>query len=139
MRLAGCGVAALGNTPIAVLHAAKPGDYGWSQSYQDVVNAAQREIEQRERAGAAESRLAQLHAAVSTQLADHDAIMALAEAHRQDSDDVDSYIERLAQLAPVVGEMIDRANTDFNFTQRAKDLTLGWATTLDAIRRGETR
>lgn len=44
VRLAGCGVAAMGNTPDSVAQRAKPGDYGWSASYGDVCRAVDREM-----------------------------------------------------------------------------------------------
>jgi di/tripeptidase len=47
VQLAGCGVAALQNTEYSKKDRAKKGVYGWSQSYQDVCDAVDREIEYR--------------------------------------------------------------------------------------------
>lgn len=47
VRLAGCGVAALSNTPATIATRAKPGDYGWSASYGDVCAAVDREMKLR--------------------------------------------------------------------------------------------
>lgn len=47
VQLAGCGVAALGNTPDSAATRAKQGDYGWSDSYAEVCRAVDREIELR--------------------------------------------------------------------------------------------
>ena len=45
VQLAGCGVAAMCNTVQSrKQQKCVQGDYGWSQSYQDVVNAVEREI-----------------------------------------------------------------------------------------------
>jgi|JI10StandDraft_1071094.scaffolds.fasta_scaffold71748_2 hypothetical protein len=48
VQLAGCGVAAMGNTRAAIAKAIKPGEYGWSASYGDVLRAVGREIALRE-------------------------------------------------------------------------------------------
>lgn len=49
VQLAGCGVAAMCNTEQSrKQQKCVEGDYGWSQSYQDVVNAVGREIKLRE-------------------------------------------------------------------------------------------
>ena len=47
VQLAGCGVAALGNTEASKLQRAKPEDYGYSESYAEVCRAVDREITQR--------------------------------------------------------------------------------------------
>lgn len=47
VQLAGCGVAALGNTGASKLQRVKPEDYGYSESYAAVCRAVDREIEQR--------------------------------------------------------------------------------------------
>ena len=47
VQLAGCGVAALGNTEASKLQRAKPEDYGYSESYAEVCRAVDREIAQR--------------------------------------------------------------------------------------------
>ena len=50
VQLAGCGVAAMCNTLRSrEQQKCVEGDYGWSQSYQDVVNAVGREIALREK------------------------------------------------------------------------------------------
>jgi hypothetical protein len=48
VQLAGCGVAALGNTIEAVKQRVSKGDYGWSASYGDVCDAVDRELKLRE-------------------------------------------------------------------------------------------
>ena len=49
VQLAGCGVAALCNTNESMeQQRVNPGDYGYSASYQDVLNAVKREIKYRE-------------------------------------------------------------------------------------------
>jgi len=56
VQLAGCGVAAMCNTKQSrEQQKCVEGAYGWSQSYQDVVNAVGREIDLREKLQAAES------------------------------------------------------------------------------------
>lgn len=50
VQLAGCGVAALGD--VAEDRVAKRGDYGWSASYQDVVDIRRR-LDKAERSGSA--------------------------------------------------------------------------------------
>jgi len=57
VQLAGCGVAAMGNTreTLARNKEVKQGDYGWSASYGDCLRAAEREIELREAATALSS------------------------------------------------------------------------------------
>ncbi len=68
VQLAGCGVAALSNTRKSMAEQeVKPGGYGYSASYGDVLRAVTREIEWRERAEAAEQRLAALQAAVAVE------------------------------------------------------------------------
>ena len=68
VQLAGCGVAAMCNTERSrEQQKCVEGDYGWSQSYQDVVNAVGREIELRDKLQAAESLAA-------ARLADQEAI-----------------------------------------------------------------
>ena len=49
VQLAGCGVAAMQNTEQSKASRAKPGDYGYSESYGDVCRAVDREIALRER------------------------------------------------------------------------------------------
>ena len=44
VRLAGCGVAAMQNTPKSIKARAKEGDYGWSASYGEVCRALDRKI-----------------------------------------------------------------------------------------------
>lgn len=44
VQLAGCGAAALQNTPSSVTERAKPGDYGYSSSYYEICRAVDREI-----------------------------------------------------------------------------------------------
>ena len=48
VQLAGCGVAAMGNTVKTIAQRAKKGDYGWSASYGDVCAAVDREMKYRE-------------------------------------------------------------------------------------------
>ncbi len=60
VQLAGCGVAALGNTESSKAHRAKQGDYGYSESYADVCRAVDREIELRAQLEAAQAEATEM-------------------------------------------------------------------------------
>lgn len=73
VQLAGCGVAAMGNTREALAQAAKPADYGYSASYGDVLRAVEREVtlrEQAEQLGQAVGLLTTLHPTMEMDTAD---------------------------------------------------------------------
>ncbi len=48
VQLAGCGVAAMQNTPDSIKNRAVEGDYGYSASYADVCEAVNREMHYRD-------------------------------------------------------------------------------------------
>lgn len=67
VQLAGCGVIAHSNTHKALDgQMPSPGAYGWSLSLADVHAAVLREIQERERADAAERRVAELEAGLAS-------------------------------------------------------------------------
>ena len=61
VQLAGCGVAAMGNTHSSIAHNTLPKDsYGWSASYEACLDSAKREVRERERAEKAERELLEM-------------------------------------------------------------------------------
>ena len=64
VQLAGCSVAALGNTAEAAAQRAKPGDWGYSASYGDVCAAVDREMAERENVAALTAQVERLREAL---------------------------------------------------------------------------
>ena len=76
VQLAACGVAAMCNTKQSRgQQKCVVGDYGWSQSYQDVVNAVGREIALRDQLQAAQAENERLSALAAQHLADQELLV----------------------------------------------------------------
>jgi len=136
VQLAGCGVAAMCNTVQSrEQQKCVEGDYGWSQSYQDVVNAVGREIKLREELEAAIIELGQLKQGI-WQMKDAE----IEQLRVQFAEMERSYTHQLSEMARlsdiVCGEVLAYSNTDL-FPENVIDAVSEIMQYVDTVRPGE--
>lgn len=104
VQLAGCGVAAMQNTPDSAALRAKQGDYGWSASYGDVCAAVDREIALRAEVAGLKATLGATVKAADEDRATHaEAIRVLTEQKNGAYSERNKCVAALARMALALG------------------------------------